>query len=97
MQATEKQSSKSTLGGKREGAGRKAGVPNKISATVKDNVISVFDELGGVQHMAKWAIDNPTQFYNIYSKLMPLQLTGAGDNGEHLTKVVVEFIKPDAS
>ena len=29
--------------------------------------------------------------------LSSVNITGAGDNGEHLTKVVVEFIKPDAS
>lgn len=90
----EKQSIKSK-GGKREGAGRKAGVPNKISSTVKDNVIAVFDRLGGVDHMAEWATENPTQFYNIYSKLMPLQVNGAGADGEHLSKVVVEFVSAD--
>lgn len=87
----EKQSIKSK-GGKREGAGRPAGVPNKISAAVKDNVIAVFEKLGGVQHMAEWATENPTQFYNIYSKLMPLQVNGAGDNGEHLLNISVEFV-----
>lgn len=95
--STEKQSiqSKSAKGGKREGAGRKQGVPNKLSATVKDNVIAVFDQLGGVQHMAEWAAENPSQFYNIYSKLMPLQVNGAGADGEHLSKVVVEFVSAD--
>ena len=75
---SEKVSTKSNRGGKREGAGRKPGVPNKLSASVKDNVISVFESIGGTEHMMEWAIANPNQFYNIYAKLLPLQVTGEG-------------------
>lgn len=74
---SEKQSKNSSRGGKREGAGRPAGVPNKMSAAVKDNVIDVFEAIGGVQNMAVWATENQTQFYNLYAKLLPLQVTGA--------------------
>lgn len=77
--------------GKKTG-GRTKGTPNKLSASVKDNVISVFEDLGGTEHMKLWASENPTQFYNIYAKLLPLQLNGAGENGEHISKVVVEFV-----
>jgi len=58
--------------------GRKKGTPNKLSATVKDNVISVFEELGGTDHMKLWAAENPTQFYNIYAKLLPTEVDVAG-------------------
>ena len=61
-------------GGKRLNSGRKAGVPNKISSCVKDNVIEVFQSIGGVNNMAVWASENQTQFYNLYSKLLPLQV-----------------------
>ncbi|MEJ7932569.1 hypothetical protein WG922_21545 [Ramlibacter sp. AN1015] len=53
--------------------GRKPGTPNKLSATVKDNVLSVFEQLGGVEHMAMWAAENPTPFYNLYAKLIPTE------------------------
>lgn len=67
--------------------GRKAGTPNKISGDAKDNISAVFIRLGGTAAMAEWAQENKTQFYQIYSKLMPLQLTGSGTEGQH----VVEF------
>lgn len=76
---SEKQSNKSSRGGKRDGAGRPAGVPNKLSTAVKDNVIEVFETIGGVQNMAVWATENQTQFYNLYAKLLPLQVSG--ENG----------------
>ena len=58
------------LKGKKQG-GRPKGVPNKLSTTVKDNVIQVFNALGGHKGMAEWARENPTHFYNLYAKLIP--------------------------
>lgn len=81
-------------GGKREGAGRKAGVPNKISSTVKENVIAVFDELGGIDHMKMWAIDNPSQFYNIYAKILPTDVNNnvTGNTNMNLTVTLVKAV-----
>jgi hypothetical protein len=88
-ESIEKQSNKSGRGGKREGAGRPLGVPNKLSATVKDNIITVFDDIGGIEQMSAWAKENKTQFYNMYAKLLPLQVTGEG--GGPLTVEIVRF------
>lgn len=66
--------------------GRPKGVPNKLSGIAKDNIAEVFNRIGGVEEMAQWAQDNQTAFYNIYAKLMPIQVNGAGENGEHLIK-----------
>jgi hypothetical protein len=59
--------------------GRKAGTPNKLSATVKDNVIAVFHGIGGVDTMTTWAKSNETEFFKLYSKLLPTDLNVAGD------------------
>jgi hypothetical protein len=55
------------------GPGRPPGSPNKISRTVKDNVIAVFDTLGGSEGMARWAQENQTEFYRLYSRLIPTE------------------------
>lgn len=82
-------------GGRREGSGRKPGSPNKISATVKQNVINVFDRLGGEDHMTMWAAENPNQFYNIYAKLMPTQSElGTIDGQNSPLNVTLNFVKP---
>ena len=54
--------------------GRKAGTPNKVSNIVPDNVIAVFDEIGGNEAMAEWAKDNRTEYYRLWSKLLPKQI-----------------------
>ena len=88
----------SSHGGKRPGSGRKAGVPNKLSATAKQNVIDVFQNLGGVEHMTKWANENPNQFYNIYAKIMPTQTEISGADGSALPiGIGITFVKPDDS
>lgn len=81
-------------GGKREGSGRKAGVPNKMSTTVKENVVAVFEELGGTDHMKMWAIDNPSQFYSIYAKLLPTDVNNnvTGNTNMNLTVTLVKAV-----
>ena len=66
-------------GGKQPGAGRPRGVPNKLSMTVKDNVIAVFDAIGGNATMAAWAEGNQTEFFKLYSKLLPTDVNVAAD------------------
>lgn len=55
--------------------GREKGTPNKISTTVRENVVSVFDQIGGKEKMAAWAADNQTEFYRIYARLLPTEAT----------------------
>lgn len=59
--------------GKKTG-GRTAGTPNKVSVTVKDNVITVFEDIGGAGTMKAWAEENLTEFYRLYAKLIPTQI-----------------------
>jgi len=87
---------KDNRGGKREGSGRKKGTPNKISGQVRNNVIDVFDEIGGVQEMALWAAENRTEYYRLYAKLMPTQSEiGTMDGQESPLNVTLKFIKPE--
>ena len=59
--------------GKKTG-GRVAGTPNKVSSVVQDNVIAVFDDIGGKPAMAKWAKENQTEFYRLWGRLLPRQI-----------------------
>lgn len=59
-------------------AGRPPGSPNKLTATVRDTVLSVFQELqGSEEHSLKaFAEKNPRDFYQIAAKLIPTEITG---------------------
>jgi len=67
--------------------GRKPGSLNKVTSTVKDNVVAVFNEIGGTKEMAKWAKENRTEFYRLYAKLIPTEVHGSGTNGEIVLKI----------
>ena len=58
--------------------GRQKGTPNRIGGSVRDNVVRVFDGLGGETAMQAWAAENQTEFYRLYSKLLPTDVTLAG-------------------
>lgn len=76
-------------GGKRPGAGRKKGVPNKITTELKTAILRAFDSVGGETYLAKVAEENPQTFCALLGKVLPLQVTG-GDGGP-LTVEVVRF------
>src|SRR5271156_3852987 len=54
-------------------AGRPKGMPNKIGAAVKSNVMAIFEQIGGRDTMAGWARENLTEFYRLYARLIPTE------------------------
>jgi hypothetical protein len=63
-------------------AGLLAGRPNKIKVTgqAKENIAEVFEILGGVDGMVKWASNHPTEFYcKIYPTLIGVDVQAKTD------------------
>jgi hypothetical protein len=54
---------------------RPKGVPNKLGAQAKENIVAVFTRLGGTAAMAAWAQRNQTEFYRLYARLIPSEST----------------------
>lgn len=69
------------------GKGRPKGAINKTTREVKEAILQVFDDIGGVEAFAAWASRNPTEFYKLYGKLLPIQLQGAGSKGEFVITI----------
>jgi hypothetical protein len=66
--------------------GRKKGTPNKITALLKDEILqaaSAAHPEGRVGYLTDQAINNPTAFLTLLGKVLPMQVTGPGENGEH--------------
>jgi hypothetical protein len=73
---------KSSHGGLRAGAGRPKGSTNKIPRRVKEDIIEVFEALGGTDGMLNWALaddKNKTEFYRMYGRLAPTEQKVVGD------------------
>lgn len=66
-------------GGKIEGAGRKKGVPNKITTDLKQMILGALDKSGGQAYLQQQAKDNPTAFLTLIGKVLPLTVNGNVD------------------
>jgi len=64
-------------GGKREGAGRPPGSPNRIPRAVKEMVLDALDELGGSKYLKEQGEENATAFMTLIGKIIPLQIANA--------------------
>lgn len=56
--------------------GRPKGSLNKSTATVKEALQSVYKTIGGDAHLAKWAESNPTEFYKLWGRMLPQEVSG---------------------
>lgn len=79
------------------GKGRRKGVPNKTTALMKDAITAVYADLQKTTgqehgHFLNWAKETPTEFYKLAAKLIPIQVNGSGDEGEHVVKVILEGV-----
>jgi len=70
--------------------GRAPGSQNKVTSTVKDNMLAVFNRVGGTPKMAEWAEANLTEFYKLYARLIPtdVKLSGDADNPVQVIQTV---------
>lgn len=65
-------------GGKRPNAGRKSGVGNKTTQSVKEAITLAFEKRGGVPALTKWAEKNETEFYKLWGRLIPVDVKHEG-------------------
>ena len=75
---TEKQSSLSSRGGARPGAGRPKGSLDKGNALIREMVAEALDKAGGVEYLARVAESHPGPFLGLVGKVLPIQVTGEG-------------------
>jgi hypothetical protein len=65
-------------GGKRPGAGRKRGSPNRLTTELKDMILQVLSSAGGVRYLKAQAKESPAAFLALVGKLLPKDVNLAG-------------------
>lgn len=70
------------------GKGRKAGVPNKVTTSIKSALVEAFDKRGGVTALVQWAQEDPSAFYKLWGSLAPkeMEVKATGD-------ILVRFVR----
>lgn len=61
--------------GKKTG-GRTKGVPNKTTTAAKEAFSLAFEGIGGVSALIEWAEENRSDFFKLYARLIPVELSG---------------------
>ncbi len=56
--------------------GRAKGTPNKVTRSAKEAFAAAFEGVGGVERLILWAKLNPTDFFKLYARLIPVELSG---------------------
>ena len=85
-------------GGKRQGAGRKKGIPNKLTTDVKQAILKAFDEVGGASWLVELAGKDAKAFCTLLGKTVPVPVSVGGDPENPLQlKTRVELVVIDAN
>lgn len=83
--------------GQPKSGGRKKGSANIATKEVKDALLEAFDRLGGISGLVEWGEDNKTEFYKLWTKLLPHQIHLAGAAGKDLFQAFAEQVKKEAT
>lgn len=62
------------------GKGRPKGSLNKTTKSVKEALVAAFEKRGGVDSLVKWAKENETEFYKLWGRLAPTEVSGPDGN-----------------
>lgn len=57
-------------------SGRKAGTTNKSITRAREAFALAFDAIGGIDGLARWARRNKGEFYRLYARMIPMEVTG---------------------
>lgn len=73
------------------GKGRPLGAKNKTTTKVKEALVAVYAKRGGDKALLAWSQENPTEFYKLWGRMLPQEVTGAdgADLFEGLTREIV--------
>ena len=61
-------------GGKKPGAGRPKGSPNKLTVDLRKAIHEAYEKAGGVAYLLQVAQDDPKTFCALLSKTMPKEI-----------------------
>lgn len=57
--------------------GRKTGT---VAKTARANLYAAFEDMGGVEELVRWGRGNPTEFYRIWARLIPVEVEDESKN-----------------
>jgi hypothetical protein len=72
--------------------GRPKGALNKSTASVKAALIAVYDKRGGDKALAAWANSNETEFYKLWGRMLPQEVSGPDGGPVEFAGIMREIV-----
>ena len=69
------------IGSGKPGPGRPKGSKNKTSAALREQILAALDKVGGVDYLAKLAIENSSAYASLLGKVLPSTLVAESHGG----------------
>lgn len=74
--------------------GRKKGTPNKATAAVKEALARAYKSIGDDKAFAAWASQNQTEFYKLWIKMLPQEVSGPEGGPIEFAGITREIVRP---
>jgi hypothetical protein len=75
------------------GKGRPKGAVNKTTASVKEALQAVYASRGGDDALERWAEANETEFYKLWGRMLPQEVSGPGGGPVEFAGIVRRIVK----
>jgi hypothetical protein len=79
--------------GRKKTGGRKAGTPNKMTAALKEDILSALAGVGGADYLQDVARSHPPAFLALIGKVLPMTIAGTGEGGSHKFEVLMPWLQ----
>lgn len=77
------------------GKGRPKGAKNKTTALVKEALSAVYKDRGGNKALLAWADENPTEFYKLWGRMLPQEVSGPEGGPIEFDGIVRSIVRPN--
>lgn len=81
-------------GGKRPGAGRPKGAPNKLNSDIRGMILGALEAKGGQRYLELQAEANPVAFMGLLGKVLPTTLAGDPDAPLFPNRIEIALVSP---
>lgn len=79
------------------GKGRPKGALNKTTASVKAALQNVYAKRGGDAALLAWADENQTEFYKLWGRMLPTEVSGPDGGPVEFAGLVREIVRAKAA
>lgn len=76
--------------------GSRKGIPNKVTANIKEMIEGALSDVGGRAYLAQQAKENPSAFLTLIGKILPKDINATIDGNINIKQIEIVVVDPKA-